>query len=112
MAFMFHRGLVIPLWGIAACVVAVSTLPQVWPSVIAVAGIVAAGYTMRALARRLAPSHPMEVLPAIDEVPARPAGVVVTAGTRTRTIREASYARAERAGDTADLVRMDDDGGP
>ena len=114
MAFMFHRGLAIPLWGVVVSVVAVSTLPRVMPSVIALLGIAAAGYTMRGIARRLAASArpSMEVLPAADEAPARPTGVIVTAGTRTRTLREASDARAERAGETADLVRMDDDGGP
>ena len=42
---------------------------------------------------------------------ARAPGVVVAAGTTKRTFQEIIDARAERASDAADLVRMDDDGG-
>ncbi len=112
MAFMFHRGLGIPLWAVAAVAVGLSTRPGVMPSAIALLGIAAVGCTMPAFARWLRTRRPLvEVLPAVDQDPAPPAGILITGGTRTRTLSDAIDRRAQKANDAADLVRMDDDGG-
>jgi hypothetical protein len=113
MAFIIHRGLVIPLWAVAVCAVALTTMPGVMPSVIALLGIAVVGRTMPAIARWLRPSRrSVELLPAIDQQPPRPTGIIMTGGTRTRTRHEAVEGRVQKAADAADLVRMDDDGGP
>jgi hypothetical protein len=111
MAFMFHRGLVIPLWAVAVCAVALSTVPRT-PFVIGLLGIVVAACTMPAIFRWLRPSRPsVALLPAVDQDPVRPPGITLTGGTRTRTLEEAIDARIQKAEDAAGLVRMDDDGG-
>ena len=113
MAFMFHRGLAIPLWAVVVCAVALSTMPRVMPSVIAVLGIAVVGCAMPVIARWLRASRPVvEVLPAVEQHPTRPRGVIMTAGTRTRRLQEAIEVRIQKAADAADLVRMDDDGAP
>jgi high-affinity K+ transport system ATPase subunit B len=110
MAFMIHRGLVIPVWAVAVCAVTLTTMPRLMPSVIALLGIAVVG---RTVARWLRPSRrSVEVLPAIDQQPARPTGIIMTGGTRARTLHEVVEGRVQKAADTADLVRMDDDGGP
>lgn len=112
MAIVFQRGLAIPLWAVVFCAVALSTPPRMMPSLIAFLGIAVAACTIPAIVRWFRPSRRplIEVLPAVDQDPA-PAGIIMTAGTRTRTIEEAIGARTLRADDAADLVRMDDDGG-
>lgn len=81
------------------------------PSLIALLGIAVVACTMPAIVRWLRPSRPLvEVLPAVHQDPA-PAGIIMTVGTRTRTLDEAIDARTLKADDAADLVRMDDDGG-
>jgi high-affinity K+ transport system ATPase subunit B len=113
MAFMIHRGLVIPVWAVAVCAVTLTTMPRLMPSVIALLGIAVVGRTVPAIARWLRPSRRLvEVLPAIDQQPARPTGIIMTGGTRARTFHEVVEGRVQKAADTADLVRMDDDGGP
>ena len=113
MAFMFHRGLAIPLWAVAVCAVALSTMPRVMPSVMALLGIAAVGCAMPAIARWLRASRPLvEVLSAVEQHPTRPTGVIMTVGTRTRTLQDAIEVHVQKAADAVDLVRMDDDGGP
>ena len=113
MAFMIHRGLVIPVWAVAVCAVALATMPRLVPLVIALLGIAVVGRRVPAIARWLRPSRRrVEVLPVIDQQPARPIGIIMTGGTRTRTLHEAVEGRVQKAADAADLVRMDDDGSP
>jgi len=112
MAFMIHRGLVIPVWAVAVCAVTLTTMPRLMPSVIALLGIAVVGRTVPAIARWLRPRRLVEVLPAIDQQPARPTGIIMTGGTSARTLHEVVEGRVQKAADTADLVRMDDDGGP
>lgn len=107
----FQRGLVIPLWAVAFGVVALSAPPRATPTLIALLGIVAIGAAMPAIVRRLRASRPLvEVLPAVDDDPV-PAGITLSAGTRTRTLDEVIEARTRKADEAADLVRLDDDGG-
>jgi hypothetical protein len=107
----FHRGLAIPLWAVAFGFVALSAPPRLTPTLIALLGIAAIGATMPAIVRRLRTSHPqVEVLPAVDQDSA-PAGIMIAAGMRTRTLGEVIGARTAKTDDAADLVRMDDDGG-
>ena len=113
MAFMFHRGLVIPLWAVAAGAVALTTTPRLMPPVIALLGIAVVARTIPAIARWLRPCRGLvELLPAIDQQPARPTGIIMTGSTRTRTLHEALEGRVQKAADAADLLRMDDDGSP
>jgi len=113
MAFMIHRRLVIPVWAVAVCAVTLTTMPRLMPSVIALLGIAVVGRTVPAIARWLRPSRRLvEVLPAIAQQPARPTGIIMTGGTSARTLHEVVEGRVQKAADTADLVRMDDDGGP
>jgi hypothetical protein len=112
MAFIFHRGLMIPLWAVAVCAVALSTTLRMTPFVIGLLGVVVLACTVPAIVRWLRPSRPVvALLPAVDQDPVRPRGIIMTGGTRTRTLEEAIDARIQKADDAADLVRMDDDGG-
>jgi hypothetical protein len=111
MAFIFHRGVAIPLWAVAFVAVALSAPPRMMPSLIALLGIVVIGSTMPAIVQRLRTSRPwVDVLPAVVHDPP-PARIMMTAGTLTRTLDEVIDASTPDTDDTADLVRMDDDGG-
>ena len=72
------------------------------------------GRTVPAIARWLRPSRrSVEVLPAIDQQPAQPTGIIMTGGTRVRE-RFMKWSRGvfRRQPTQRILVRMDDDGGP
>jgi hypothetical protein len=111
LAINFHRSVVIPLWAVAFFAVVLSAPPRVMPSLIALLGIVVIGSTMPAIVRWLRTSRPwVHVLPAVVYEPS-PARIMMTAGTPARTLHEIIDANTPDTGDTADLVRMDDDGG-
>jgi hypothetical protein len=111
MAIIFHRGVAIPLWAVAFFAVALSAPARVMPSLIALLGIAVIGSTMRPIVRWLRRSRSrVELLPAVDHDPP-PARIIMTAGTRTRTVDEAIDAYTPDPDDRADLGRMDDDGG-
>jgi hypothetical protein len=112
MALVFHRGVTIPVWAAAFCAVALSAPRRVMPSLMALAGISVIASVMPAIVRWVRPSRPrLDVLPAVDQDPAARAGIVMTAGARSRTLDNAIAARTVKADDAEDLVRMDDDGG-
>jgi Na+-transporting NADH:ubiquinone oxidoreductase subunit NqrB len=81
MAIVFSRALVIPVWAIAFCVVALIAPPHLTPSVTALLGIAVIALTMTAM----------------------------FGWWRARTLDEAIDVRALKT-DALDLVRMDDDG--
>jgi hypothetical protein len=112
MAFVFHRGLTVPLWAVAVCAVALSAPALVMPPVVALLGIAVFASAMPAIARWLRPSHQVvDVLQAADEHAAPRCELFMTTGTRTRTCEEATDARTRAVADAVDLARMDDDGG-
>jgi hypothetical protein len=111
MAIVFRRSLALPLWAIAFGAVALSTLPGVMPPLMALLGIVAIASIMIAMVRWLRTSPPLvEVMSAVN-VDTAHAGIIMTAGTRTRTLDEAMSAHIHEPDNAVDLVRMDDDGG-
>jgi hypothetical protein len=74
-------------------------------------GIAAVGSTMPAIIRRfpLSRRH-VEVFPSFDEIPP-PAVLIIAGDAYIRTVDEAKGAGTVKADYTADLMRMDDDGG-
>ena len=111
MAFIFHRDVAIPLWAVAFVAVALSAPPRMMPSLIALVAVVVIGSMMPAIVRSLRTSRPwVDVLPAVVRDPP-PARIMMTAGTRTPTLDEVIDANTPDTDHTADLVRMDDDGG-
>jgi hypothetical protein len=101
----------LPLWAVAAGAVAIGAPHRARPLLMTLLAVGAIASTLPAIVRRFGPARRrVEVLPACDDLsPA--AGLVITAGTRTRTFDQAMTARMMKRDDTADLVRMDDDGG-
>jgi hypothetical protein len=107
----FRCGHALPLWAIASCAVAISAPRGARPFLATLLAVGAIASTLPAIVRRFGPARRgVEVLPAWDDV-SPPAGIGITARTRTRTFHEAKAARVMKRDDMADLVRMDDDGG-
>jgi hypothetical protein len=113
MAFVFHRGLLIPLWPVVFCAVALAAAPRLTPSATTLLGIAGIASTMMAMVWWLRRSWPpAEAIPATGPDPGH-AGLIMTTintGTRARTLEHAIAARTREADGTVDLVRMDDDG--
>jgi CBS-domain-containing membrane protein len=57
MAFSFYRGLAIPLFAVAFCVIGLSTAPLAIPWVLAVLGVAVAAFVMATMGRWRGPSH-------------------------------------------------------
>jgi hypothetical protein len=112
-ALVFHRGLTVPLWAVAFGAVALTAPPRFMPSFTALIGIAVVASTMMAMIRWWRASRPMlvAVVPAARSNMAQHCGIVMTAGTRARTLEQAIHPRMQEPNDAIDLVRMDDDGG-
>jgi hypothetical protein len=114
MALVFHRGLSMPLWAIVLCVFAITSPSLLVPSVVAAWGIALIASVMMTFIWRMGILRPAVAVapigrrgPGACDVAQR----VGTSATRAATRESARRARAEKATDASDLVRMDDDGG-
>ena len=114
MALVFHRGLSMPLWAVALGVVAIASPTRLLPSVVAAWGIALIASMMMTFIWRMSIRRPAAAVapiggrgPAACDVMQR----VGTSATRAATVESGRKARAEKANDALDLVRMDDDGG-
>ena len=116
MAFVFQRGLAIPLWAIACFTVALTApptatlflMPPTTVFAIAAVGMAAIVFLMPGSIPSLRTScAPVRVLPSGRRDQAS-AAITMTAGTGVRTLDEPNRSEAD---DALDLVRMDDDGG-
>lgn len=105
----FRGGYGIPLWPVALCAVALSAPQRVMPLVITLLGVSVLASAMPAIVRAFRPSRRrVEVLPALDDA-LPPAASIITESTRSGALDTAIDDRT-KTDDTADLVRMDDDG--
>ena len=111
MAFVFHRGLAIPLWAIAFFAVVLAAPPRPIPPITVLVGIAVLALTMMAMVQwRRTSRAPVGVL-AVASHKRGHAGITVTVmnpGTRPWTVDHARGARTHEADDALDIVRMDD----
>jgi len=107
MAFVFHRRLAIPLWGMVSFAVALTAPPPATLSLITVLGIAVVAFTTPGLI-------PWFRSPSVVHVSSQrgrhkgSAALSTAARTCVRTLEEPNRNTAQ---DALDLVRMDDDGG-
>jgi hypothetical protein len=108
MAFVFQRGLAIPVWAVAFVAVALTAPLRPMPPVPVLLGIAVIALTMMAMIQwRRTSRVPVEVRPLRRSDRAR-AGIIMTtmsAGRRVRTVDS-----APAPDDALDLVRVDDGG--
>lgn len=113
MSILFRRAVAIPVWAVWAVALGVGALtapPPVTAALVVLLGLALIGSSALVLVRRKSRPPRIEVLPALDLEPA-PAGIIVSAGARARTLNQAMNARNVEIDDAADLIRMDGDAG-
>ena len=109
MAFVFHRGLALPVWAMAFFAVALTAPPPARPFLM-ILGIALMAFALSGLAPWLRPSRSVVQGLSQGSRQRRKAPVNVAAGACVRTLDEPITSSAS-AEDALDLVRMDDDGG-
>ena len=113
MALVFHQGLVIPLWAIALCVIALTSPSRPLPSVTALLAVSVIASMMMAMRQWLGMPRPLLVGPPGRD--RRPAGHIVSVVPEGMCVgmlqRSSETPTQEETDDALDLVRMDDDGG-
>lgn len=109
MAFVFHRGVAIPIWAIALCAIALTSESSPL-SVTALLAIAAIG-SFVGISRWLGRSRPFSEGPRLPSPGTRPAGLIVNVVTKGKSLPSPRPLTTEETNDVLDLVRMDDDGG-
>jgi hypothetical protein len=113
MAFMFHRGLAIPLWAIALSAIALTLPSHLLPSFTVLLAVAVIASMMMVMVRWFGTRPTVAVLPVAGRH-TRPAGLVVNIAVGAmgiRTSQPTSEVPAQESTDVLDLVHMDDDGG-
>jgi hypothetical protein len=112
MAFVFQRGLAIPVWAVAFVAVALTAPLRPMPPVPVLLGIAVIALTMMAMIQwRRTSRVPVEVRPLRRSDRAHTGIIMTTMSARRRVRTVDSEASAPAPDDALDLIRMDDDGG-